>query len=263
MLHVLFNGGMAETSADRLRRVRALAGYETASDAARAYGWKVSTYLAHENGQNGFKIVAAVKYGRAYHVPPGWLLTGEGPKQPKQPKFVPAEIAPPSSSLPIMGYIGAGAVIEPEFEQVPSESLGQVELPFAVPPDLIGLEVRGESMLPRYESGDVIVVWREQRGTAEALLGEEAAVRTSEGQRYLKRLLRGPARGTYNLESTNAGAKTIEAVRLDWWSEVYLLFRRAQIRRIGERERTRQRTQTSRRAAAGTGELPLSKRGPS
>ena len=69
---------MAETSADRLRRVRALAGYETASDAARAYGWKVSTYLAHENGQNGFKIVAAVKYGRAYHVPPGWLLTGEG-----------------------------------------------------------------------------------------------------------------------------------------------------------------------------------------
>src|SRR5438128_1114616 len=98
-VHVLSNGGMAETSADRLRRVRALAGYETASDAARAYGWKVSTYLAHENGQNGFKIVAAVKYGRAYHVPPGWLLTGEGPKQPK---FVPDEIAPPSSSLPIM-----------------------------------------------------------------------------------------------------------------------------------------------------------------
>src|SRR5438105_4027590 len=31
--------------------------------------------------------------------------------------------------VPIMGRVGAGAVIEPEYEQVPPEGLGEVELP--------------------------------------------------------------------------------------------------------------------------------------
>src|SRR5246127_2207013 len=32
--------------------------------------------------------------------------------------------------VPIMGRVGAGAVIEPEHEQVPPDGLGDVELPF-------------------------------------------------------------------------------------------------------------------------------------
>src|SRR5665811_2633307 len=34
--------------------------------------------------------------------------------------------------VPIMGRVGAGAIIEPEHEQVPPEGLGEVELPFPI-----------------------------------------------------------------------------------------------------------------------------------
>src|SRR5476649_2357114 len=65
--------------------------------------------------------------------------------------------------VPIMGRVGAGAVIEPEHEQVPPEGLGDVELPFPLSEDTIAFEITGDSMLPKYENGDAIVVFREQR----------------------------------------------------------------------------------------------------
>jgi len=49
------------------------------------------------------------------------------------------------NSVPIMGRVGAGAVIEPENEQVPPEGLGEVELPFPVPEETIAFEVAGDS----------------------------------------------------------------------------------------------------------------------
>jgi phage repressor protein C with HTH and peptisase S24 domain len=231
-----------------LKQARANAGFRSARAAAARFGWAPSTYAAHENASRGFGAEEAVTYGRNFKVNPQWLLFGTGEASTR--------------SIPIMGYIGAGAEISPEFEQVPPEGLDQVDLPFAVPPDLIGLEVRGESMLPRYEDGDVIVVWRDQRGTIDGLLGEEAAVRTDRGQRFLKRVLRGVRKGTYNLESTNASSKTIEGARLDWASEIYLTVRAAQLRRIAARERAAGKRRDANRArdTEGMHELPLTKK---
>src|SRR6185312_8832595 len=95
------------------------------------------------------------------------------------------------NSVPIMGRIGAGAVIEPEHEQVPPEGLGEIHLPFPISEETIAFEVSGDSMLPKYENGDIIVVYREQRHPVSSFYGEEAAVRLKTGERYLKNIDRG------------------------------------------------------------------------
>src|SRR4030081_945992 len=108
------------------------------------------------------------------------------------------------NSVPIMGRVGAGASIEPEHEQVPPEGLGEVELPFPIAEETIAFEVAGDSMLPKYENGDVIVVFREQRHPLSSFYGEEAAVRLKTGERYLKTIERGKPASRVNLTSFNA-----------------------------------------------------------
>lgn len=61
----------------RLRRARLAAGFPTAIDAIKRFGWSVSTYRAHENGQNAFDALAAIRYARAFKVAPTWLLLGD------------------------------------------------------------------------------------------------------------------------------------------------------------------------------------------
>ena len=132
--------------------------------------------------------------------------------------------------VPIMGRIGAGAVIEPEYEQVPPEGLGEIELPFPISGETIAFEVSGDSMHPKYENGDVIVVYREQRHPLASFYGEEAAVRLKTGERYLKTIERGKSPSMVNLTSFNA--KPITGVKLEWIGEICLTLPRAQIERM-------------------------------
>jgi repressor LexA len=134
------------------------------------------------------------------------------------------------NAVPIMGRVGAGAVIEPENEQIPPEGLGDVELPFPISAETIAFEVAGDSMLPKYENGDVIVVYREQRHPLASFYGEEAVVRLKTGQRYLKTIERGKAANTVNLTSFNA--KAINGVKLEWIGEICVTLPRGQIERM-------------------------------
>lgn len=64
-----------EQKHERLRKARA-ALYPSASRAAKTHNWTVSTYIAHENGQNDYSPEQAEIYGKAYKVSPEWLLFG-------------------------------------------------------------------------------------------------------------------------------------------------------------------------------------------
>ena len=140
--------------------------------------------------------------------------------------------------VPVMGRIGAGGDIEPDYEQVVADDLGTVRVPIALPGELIAFEVNGESMMPRYDAGDIVVVWAEQKRATETFYGEEAAVRTRGGRRYLKTITQGKTRAVVTLTSWNA--KPIENVKLEWIGEIYLVIRAGQIARIAAR-RTRAR----------------------
>lgn len=67
-----------EQQATRLKQARAAAGFQTPSEAIKKFRWSGSTYMAHENGQNGIRAEPAVEYAKAFGVDPGWLLTGFG-----------------------------------------------------------------------------------------------------------------------------------------------------------------------------------------
>ena len=132
--------------------------------------------------------------------------------------------------VPSMGRVGAGAVIEPDLEQIPPEGLGDIELPFPLAGETIAFEVVGDSMLPKYENGDVIVVYKDQRHPVSTFYGEEAAVRLKTGERYLKTIERGKTASQVNLTSFNS--KPINGVKLDWIGEICVTLPKGQIGRL-------------------------------
>ncbi|MGP0093297.1 MAG: S24 family peptidase [Xanthobacteraceae bacterium] len=205
-------------SNERLRQARERAGFVSARSAAIRFGWIPSTYASHENGQTPVPMRDAPKYARAFKVSAAWLLTGEGPLKAR-------------NIVKVIGLIGAGAEITPEAEQVPPEGLAEVEVPFPVPEDAIAFEVQGESMYPRYDPGDIVLCRNHERDPAD-LIGHEAAVRTTAGHRYLKRLRRGARKGVFDLESFNA--ELIRGVRIAWASEVHSVVRAGQWRALSD-----------------------------
>ncbi len=135
------------------------------------------------------------------------------------------------AEIPVMGRLGAGAEVEPEYEQVPPEGIDQVTIPFPLPDDMIAFTVSGVSMMPVFKPGTVIVVYREQKKPIEAFYGIEAAVRTAEGRRFIKTITRGSRPGTVNLTSWNDPAP-IEDQRLEWIGEIFAVLPPAALRRI-------------------------------
>lgn len=136
---------------------------------------------------------------------------------------------PDSNTVTVRGLIGAGATIRPEEEQIPTNGLYQIEAPFPIPEGALAFRIDGDSQWPRYDHGDVVICWA--AGTnIEEVIGWEAAVRTADGHRYLKRILRGRERGLFDLESYNA--PTIRDVRLEWVARVQAVVRAGDVREL-------------------------------
>lgn len=191
-------------SSDRLRMARERAKFKSARAAALRHGWTVSTYASHENGQTDVPSKEAKKYAKAFKVSAGWILTGDGPMAAQ-------------NLVKLMGYIGAGAEITPEHEQVPEDGLDEIELPYAIGVDAVAFEVKGPSMLPKYDPGALIVCSSSPRNPDD-FIGAEVAVRTTNGNRYLKKLRPGSRRGVYTLESFNDDP--IRDVKIAWLGQV-------------------------------------------
>ncbi|MFK0163511.1 XRE family transcriptional regulator [Rhizobium sp. NPDC090279] len=72
---------MQKSMGERLRAAREAANYPSATKAAEALGVSLSTYRAHENGQNEFNAEIANRYAKKFGTTAAYLLTGEGPRK--------------------------------------------------------------------------------------------------------------------------------------------------------------------------------------
>jgi phage repressor protein C with HTH and peptisase S24 domain len=199
----------------RLVEAREARGFADAKAAARYFGWKYDTYIQHERGGRGLKDDVVERYARAYRVAPEWLKFGSGPRDA-------------SNVVNVMGRIGAGAEIIPEAEQVDLDGLYEIESSIPLADGMIGFEVVGDSMWPRYADGDVLIVSKDGTPIEAIVDGDEAAVRTTDGRRFVKQLRR--ENGLWTLESHNA--PPIRGVKLEWVAEVAQVVRRRQWRRL-------------------------------
>lgn len=188
---------------------------------ADATGLSVSYVWRLENGERNLSVKNINLFSSALGVEPAELLTPATRK---------------TRTVNVMGKIGAGAEITHFDEQIPSDGLYEIETPFPIPDDAIAFEVEGNSQWPRYDSGDIIIVWR-QGVVPEEVVGWEAAVKTSTGHRYLKRVLHGAEPGTYDLESYNA--PPIRGVRLEWVAAIQSVIRSGQWRKLSASGRKR------------------------
>lgn len=192
-----------DTPGKRLRWARKKAGYENATAAAEAFGWKVPTYLGHENGDRNPSVPAAQRYSDAFHVPWHWILEGGALAD--------------SPELPVSTVIGAGDEVEPADEGNPIDYE-------PAPPGLYDgevTEVRGRSMLPIFQNGDRLfhkVITEDPR----SLIGEAAVLRLKDGRRFIKVLQPGTKRDRYHLVSINPAFPPMEdqvvvsAARIVW-----------------------------------------------
>jgi hypothetical protein len=60
----------------RLRQARIKAGFNSRREATDLHGWTLSSYGAHENGQNDYNDEWAIVYAKAFKVSAQWLLFG-------------------------------------------------------------------------------------------------------------------------------------------------------------------------------------------
>lgn len=118
--------------------------------------------------------------------------------------------------VPLVGRIGAGGTIAWIDEPDPDASVPLP--PTETANGLIALEVCGDSMLPRYDPGQIVYVRRLHDGLMPEYLGQYCAVELMDGGVFLKILSPGTEPGRYTLRSLNAA--DMENVEVRWASPV-------------------------------------------
>ena len=122
-----------------------------------------------------------------------------------------------SHDFPILGIVRAGAEIEYWNDQFPGSEI------VSVPGEIFnkssgtrwgGVVVRGDSMSPIFDDGDILFFDLNFSESHSVLLGKACVVETASGGAMVKRVERGRREGYYNLESYNRLHSVISDVSL-------------------------------------------------
>lgn len=120
------------------------------------------------------------------------------------------------AEVPLVGKIGAGGEVALFNED--DQPLDMVPRPPLTLGPVMALVVVGDSMLPKYDPGDIVYVARQHDGVLPHYLGMHCAVHLADGGTYLKILSPCTIPGRYTLRSLNAA--DMENVEVIWASPV-------------------------------------------
>ena len=117
--------------------------------------------------------------------------------------------------IPVVGYVGAGGESIPIDDHAHGGGMFEVEAPPGMNEKSIAVQVKGDSMYPVYEEGDILFYSRNGEATdITACMGKQCVVKVVDGPIYIKMLGRGSTDGLYTLVSFNH--PPIEDVALEW-----------------------------------------------
>jgi len=129
------------------------------------------------------------------------------------------DIARPT--VPLIGAVGAGAMIVPLDNG--DSPLDYVEPAVPMPTGTVCVQVKGNSMYPRYFDGELIY-YRSEPSDAAAVIGRECVVKLADVRMLVKILRRGSSNDLFTLESWNA--PPIEDVVVEYAAPVTFVDRR-------------------------------------
>lgn len=179
-------GAMKTTIGERLREARETKELDQ-SVLADKIGVATRTLQRWEKGEQVPDGVAITRLAKATNVQPNWLLTGEGDKY--------APPGRPGNVFPLPGSMRRGVALVdlPLISSVPAGKVATIFHPDYVDnyvtvddvkdPGAFALRVKGNSMAPRIEDGDVVIVSPQQ----EARNGDVCVVRV-DGEDTLKKV---------------------------------------------------------------------------
>lgn len=178
--------------------------YAKPTDAANAFGWKVSTYLGHENGDRNPSRAAAKRYARAYRVRWEWLLENEG-----------APAARPAVKL--VGYLEGGSKVY-FYEKSKIRELS--ELPPTHSATTAALEMLGEAMRGVADNGWLFFFDDNKAPLSPDMIGKLCVIGLKNGDVVIRVPQPGRKRHRFDLESANEATLRDQAVvwaaRVNW-----------------------------------------------
>jgi transcriptional regulator with XRE-family HTH domain len=200
--HDYYFAQLERDAATRLRKLREARGLSQ-SALGRLVGMRQQQVHKIETGESRLTVETLAQLAAAFDLPAAAVLGGVKPRM-----------------IPISGRVGANPDEQIVFFE-DAEGGGEDEM--EAPPGVLdgfAVEVRGNSMVPRYFDRDRIVCRKLPGNDPRAALQRDCAVRLLDGRTLLKRIESGSRRSVVTLRSYNPTFPILSDVHFEWLAPV-------------------------------------------